>query len=298
MTEKAKETLDDLVRQISSTQASGFIRHHLFSDGADIPCRRWSLLNQFIVFVHGTGDARGIRQWNAAGRKVKKGAHSFGILVPMLYPKKQDEKDKEKEGDKPDGEEEPEKTLAGFKLMPVFRAEDTEGKALDYEEKMKSLDVERLPLVEVARKLGVTVQAGLTFDGSAASYRPSARRITMGTSDASVFLHELSHAVDYALPGRKKDYAFGEVVAELSAAFLGSLYGIEINIPNTKAYIGNWSGKSHVAFMLIDVVKRAEEIHGFVEKHRKKRSWKKRADREGILLKPKRMRRKTVFDFG
>jgi antirestriction protein ArdC len=296
MTEKAKETLDGLVRQISGAQTSGFIRHRLFSDGTEIPCRNWSPLNQFIAFVHGTDDARGIRQWNAAGRKVKKGARSFGILVPMLYPKKQEEKDRD-EG-KPGDEEEPEKELAGFKLMPVFRAEDTEGAPLDYEEKMKSLDIGQLPLIGVARKLGVTVKAGLTFGGSAASYRPGVKRITMGTADSSVFLHELSHAVDYALPGRKDDYAFGETVAELSAAFLGSLHGINIDIPSTKAYIDGWAGKGHAAFRLMDAVKRAEEIYKFVEAHKDKRRRKKQADHEGILLKPRRKRRKTVFDFG
>jgi antirestriction protein ArdC len=113
-----------------------------------------------------------------------------------------------------------------------------------------------------------------------------------------VFLHELSHAVDYSLPDRKDDYAYGEVVAELSAAFLGSLYGIDIHIPSTKAYIDNWAGKNnHAAFKLIDAVKRVEAIFSYVEAHRDKRK-RKKVEHDGILLKPKRARRKTVFDFG
>jgi hypothetical protein len=46
------------------------------------------MLNQFSVFLSGTHDARGIRQWNMVGRKVTKGAQALYIFVPMLYPEK------------------------------------------------------------------------------------------------------------------------------------------------------------------------------------------------------------------
>jgi hypothetical protein len=234
----------------------------------EIPCRNWSPLNQFITFIAGTRYARGIRQWNKAGRKVKKGAHAFYIFVPMLCPQRPETVRGMEErrlmpdtAGKAEAYDKAAKTLTGFKLMPVFAVEDTEGGPLDYEERFKALDVEALPLIDVAKSLGVTVQAGLIFDGCAGSFHPVKNRITMGTADSQVFLHELSHAVDNTLPGKSEDYAFNEVVAELSAAFLGSLYGVKVDIDNTKAYINGWSGKGHAAFKVTDALERVERIY-------------------------------------
>jgi hypothetical protein len=83
----------------------------------------------------------------------------------------------------------------------------------------------------------------------------------MGTANQQVFLHELSHAIDNTLPGKSDDYAFNEVVAELSAAFLGSLYNVDVDIASTKAYINGWSGKGHVAFKVADALERVEQIY-------------------------------------
>lgn len=258
MKKEAKAILDNLMAKISSETAAGFLRERLFSDGIKIPCRNWSFLNQLITFAEGTRDARGIKQWNSAGRKVKKGARAFHIFVPMLYPQNTAEQT-DKGGEPESGNTV--KTLTGFKLMPVFAVEDTEGEPLDYEERLKSLDVDKLPLIDIAKSLGVTVRAGLTFDGCAGSFHPGKNRITMGTACKQVFLHELSHAVDNILPGKSDDYAFNEVTAELSAAFLGSLYNVNIDIASTKAYIKNWSGKGHTAFKVADALERVEQIY-------------------------------------
>jgi integrase len=47
-----------------------------------LPCRRWSWSNQLITALHGYADARGFRQWEQAGRHVKKGERAFDILAP------------------------------------------------------------------------------------------------------------------------------------------------------------------------------------------------------------------------
>jgi hypothetical protein len=277
MKEKAKAILDDLMAKINNDTATKFVKDRLFSDGIEIPCRNWSLLNQFITFLAGTHDARGIRQWNKAGRTVKKGAKALHIFVPMLYPQKLGVMRSALERwAMPDNCTQTEingpiiKTLTGFKLMPVFAVEDTEGKPLDYEDRLKSFNVETLPLIDVARKLGVTVQAGLTFDGCSGSFSPDKNKITLGSANRQVFLHELSHAIDNTVPGKSSDYAFNEVVAELSAAFLGSLYGINVDIGSTKAYIKGWAGNGHVAFKVSEALQRVEEIYHFIESNRQK----------------------------
>jgi len=252
MTAKAKETLDNLMKEITADKAADFVMYRLFSDGISIPCKKWSLLNQFMTYHSGTRDARGFNQWKEAGRTVKKGAKAIYILVPMLYKNNS-------------GETEEEEKLTGFKAMPVFKAEDTEGAELDYEIKLREFDPSSLPLIDIAHSLGVTVSAGLT--GSAAGwFRPSDNSITMGCNNGQVFLHELSHAVDNVLPGKNSDYGFNEVVAELSAAFLCKLYGYSCNIDNTTAYIRSWSGNSHVAFTLIKALERVESIYHYIDK--------------------------------
>ena len=303
MTGKAKKTLDALVKKITGEKMVEFMtqRITLFTDGADIPCRKWSELNQFITFMMGgTSDARGVRQWAKAGRKVKKGAKAFYIYVPMIYTPHNPEKPETKTVDeetnaekKEDGKDK--KELAGFRLMPVFRVEDTEGKALDYEIRAKQLKIEDLPLIEVAQSLGVHVKTGpVKSKDAAGSYAARFKTITMNTANKQVFLHELSHAVDFALPNRKADYAFGEVVAELSSAFLGSLYGVPVDIPATREYIEYWAKNTgehhpgHAAFKVSQALSRVEEIYRFIEMKRQKLRGKAKKQPAPVSLdKPK-----------
>lgn len=256
---RRREILDGLTRQIMADGVNGYVRRRisLLCTVDDIPCMKWSRLNRLLTYFSGTDDARGIRQWADAGRHIKKGSRAFHIFTPMTR--------KEKDGES--GEET--EVLSGFRLTPVFRIEDTYGDELPYVTRLRSLDVDSLPLADVARKLGVEVRAA--FCGHAAgSFTPSKKLITMNSGDAQVFLHELSHAVDHELGGYGKgDYALGEVVAELSSAFLGSLYGIDVDIAATREYIKGWAGAGHVAFALARATDRVEAIYRHIEKQRK-----------------------------
>src|SRR5471032_1607766 len=49
-----------------------------------VPCRAWSWGNQLLCILSGTQDARGMKQWNAVGRSVKKGSKCFDIFVPLM----------------------------------------------------------------------------------------------------------------------------------------------------------------------------------------------------------------------
>jgi hypothetical protein len=259
MTEKAKEVLNNLVNKITTEETLEFMKMKLFSDDVDIPCQKWSFLNQFLVFLAGTYDARGIRQWAKVGRRLIKGCKAFYILVPMIAKM-------------PDNESnEPGKTiskLAGYKAMPVFRTEDTTGEPLNYEIKLHNFDPTSLPLIGVAKKLGVKVEAALTKDYYG-SFRLSDNKITMGTDDPQTFLHELSHAIDYHLPNFKRELVINEIVTELSSAFLGSLYGIKIDINNTIAYIQGYNGKANIVNNVMQSLQRVEEIYNYVRKSNK-----------------------------
>jgi len=92
------------------------------------------------MFMNDTEDARGFRQWQKVGRRVKKRAKAFYILTPVR--KKVPVKVKREEERVNDNGEievvEIEETilvdkLVGFKPVPVFRYEDTEGEPLPEE---------------------------------------------------------------------------------------------------------------------------------------------------------------------
>ena len=53
----------------------------------NVPCRAWSWSNQLLTALSGTADARGFRQWQEAGRSVRKGSKAFQILGPIMVRK-------------------------------------------------------------------------------------------------------------------------------------------------------------------------------------------------------------------
>ncbi len=264
-TSAVKHILDDLVSEICSGGAVRYLTDKVqrFDDGNTIiPLRSWSKCNQMIAFFHGTRDARTFNSWKEVGRYPKKGSHAFQIVAPLFKTEKDEASNEEKQ------------VLSGFRLINEFRVEDTEGEDLSYQIRMKNLKVEELPLIDVASKMGIRVQADLC--GSAeGSFSPYEKLIRMNCSDKQVFLHELSHAVIAEIKKKEKlDYAFEEICAELSSAFLGSLYGVNVDLQQTKAYIQGWAGKGHVAWKVIEAVDWVEKVYRFIETIRNKDSQK------------------------
>jgi hypothetical protein len=186
----------------------------------DIPSAKWSLLNRLLMLLAGTADARGIKQWNKVGRKVKKGAKAFRIFAPrIIRVKTQNPAEPLEDEDK--GIQERQKVV-GFLLIPVFRVEDTEGDPLTYED----LEVPDLPLMEVARAWGLEVKAIPGNTWFYGSFQASAGEISLASPEEKIFFHELSHGAHSRL-GRLKESApwQREMVAELSAAVLCRVCG-------------------------------------------------------------------------
>ena len=152
----------------------------------DVPCRRWSWHNQLLVALCGTVDARGIKQWNKAGRKVKKGCHAIWILAPCV--RKMTE-----EGDS--GKEKERQVIYGFRSVPVFAAEDTEGDPLPEGDDRYDSWVRELPLAEVAESWGINVGT-YTHQGNnpLGYYRYAAsgnQAVMLGVENLSTWAHEL-----------------------------------------------------------------------------------------------------------
>jgi hypothetical protein len=260
-TENARKLLNDLVRKLDTETLAAFCQKRLFASEAKLPMNNWSRLNQFAAFLSGTSDARGINQWREVGRWPRKGSHAFYILVPMFR-----NVPAENDSSIDDEQSEERKILSGFRCMPVFRVEDTEGKDLDYQIAMRAFDPSRFPLYQLSVGMGVTIRAGLTTD-CYGYFTPDKNAITLGTDDPTTYMHELSHAIDNAIPGKSEDRAFNEVVAELSSCFLCSLYGLPHHEEHTKAYIDSYQGRSPVAFQIMKAIDRVLGIYAFIESY-------------------------------
>jgi len=258
-TENAKRLLEGLVEKLDTQTIAAFCQKRLFASEADLPMSKWSRLNQFAAFISQTSDARGVNQWREVGRWPRKGSHAIYILVPMFRTAKPEQPT---EGPT-DQEGEEIKRLSGFRCMPVFRVEDTEGKELDYQQTLNAFDPSKFPLYQLAVSMGVKVAGGL-MSYAYGSFSPDSKQIKLGTDDPTTFLHELSHAVDNQLPGKSEDYAFNEVVAELSSCFLCTLYNLPHHEQHTKAYIQSYQGRASVAFQIMKAVDRVLEIYGYI----------------------------------
>ena len=188
----------------------------------DSPCREWSWSNQFIVALAGYSDARGFRQWEQVGRKVKKGEKAFPILCPCV--RKRTEKNEET------GKEEERSYVYGFTSAPVFGFEQTDGADLPTGDAHVDQWFRSLPLRGVAESWGLSLG---TFNGEKADYLgyyKHGQGIALGVENLATWAHELVHAADdrngtiTRKPGQQVD---NEIVAELGGAVLLEILGYE-----------------------------------------------------------------------
>ena len=227
MRPKVKEALDKIIDRFQSGDIPSAVAHSMFPF-PEVPSGKWSLTNRTLMFLSGTMDARGIRQWNSVGRFVKRGTKALYILVPYL-----------KRAD--DGIDEESYYLTGFGVCPVFRVEDTDGEPLEYQE----IEVPDFPLMDRAREWGISVK---TIPGNYrlfGYYAPDRKEIAVATSAECVFFHELAHAAHHILKGRLTpgQDPLQEIVAELSAQALALMVGksAEDTIGNTYRYISKYA---------------------------------------------------------
>ena len=185
----------------------------------EIPCRKWSFSNQLTAALRGHSDARGYRQWQEAGRFVKKGEKGFPILVPIHR--------KIEETDKETGKAESRMILSGFKHAVVFGLAQTDGKELPVDEETAGW-IKSLPLLEVAEKWELSVEAVSGSDRSPlGSFSPVSGGIAVAVKNLSTWCHELTHAADHKAGNLKErgQHWKSEAVAELGASVLLTILG-------------------------------------------------------------------------
>lgn len=234
MQDRVKQVLNNIVDKFKSGDIPEAVAMATYP-AANVPSSKWSFLNRTLMFLSGTGDARGFRQWQEVKRQVRKGAKAIYILVPCFRK----ELDEETGGEKI--------ILRGFKPTPVFMVEDTEGDKLDYE----LLEIPDLPLLDRAEEWGLSVRAIPGNYRYYGYYSSGRKEIALASPEEKVFFHELAHAGHERLMGSIKggQDPFQEIVAELCAQALCKLTGKETDnsLGNSYRYIEGYAEKLKMA---------------------------------------------------
>ncbi len=175
------------------------------------PCEKWSIGNRLLLAIQDTSDARGFKQWQEAGRQVRKGAKAIHILAPSTRKVTEE-----------DGTERV--IVTGFRGIPVFRVEDTEGPELAPAGNPSFVD--SLPLIEVARAWGIKVSV-LPAGSYYGAYYPGQNRIGLAVENLSTWAHELIHAADDRAGNlvERGQHWRSETVATFGSAVLLTLIG-------------------------------------------------------------------------
>jgi hypothetical protein len=244
--DKAKASLQTCLKRFEEGDFSTIAEIALLKRNTDIPFDRWSFSNKVIAWAQsGTLDCRGYRQWEQVGRRVKKGSRAVYILAPLIT-KIEDEETGETFN-----------KCYGFKGVPIFSVNDTEGDPIDYGYE----DVEPPPLIEVAKAFDLDV----TYEPLIGAYGAANLKtgnIRLATAEEQVFFHELVHAI--RVKGGmeikdEKDYAREEVIAEFGATVLAEMYGKDISGHAIK-YIKHYSEGKDPVRIIIGVLHEVEKV--------------------------------------
>lgn len=215
--EKVEKSIKELLKMFETERLPEAIAYTTIKAkaGCDTPCIKWSLGNQLLMMLAGTNDARGIKQWNAVGRRLKVGTKALYILSPRL--KKLKSKNDE------NGETIEKHILTGFSTAPVYRYEDTEGAELEVPDYTPPT---LPPLIDVAKKFNINVKYGPFTKRFYGYFQSGRNEIMLCTHEVETFFHELAHGVHNTFkPIKGGQHADQEIVAETVAAVLCNMYG-------------------------------------------------------------------------
>ena len=229
--DKVRKEIESLIEAFKTPESLNLVAKGFFTRGTDLPSDSWSVLNRIIMMSHNTTDARGYQAWKKVGRYGKKG-EAFSILAPILISVKKDK-------DKKESKDNMKKVLIGFRPIPVWPVEGTEGKDVDYG---ATSEMPEFLGKEVAESWGLTIEQGFENPSYYAYYSPVQKKILMATPSQQTFFHELSHAADDRITGVKGGQdPVQEIVAEMSASVLMTMMGLEAGTKNTYDYIERYA---------------------------------------------------------
>ena len=189
MNEKVENAIKGLMETLENGEVE-YMAKAVFKGTHSKPSDKWSFLNRLIMITNGTQDARTYATWLKAKRHVKKGSKAFYILQPIIGKKPKKNEDEE---DNP--------ALYGFRTIPEFGIEDTEGEPVPIDSFNANIPAK---FDKIISDLNLDIQTSAFTGGFYGFYgicRSGAKKIVLASPDLSVFVHELCHAVDDKLYG-------------------------------------------------------------------------------------------------
>jgi len=237
----AREIAESIVEQFKSGNIIAPLSQ-VFFQNPDLPSANYSVGNKLLIAltamfrgVNYTG-AGGFKFWQEKNRHVRKGEKAIYILAPLLGKREEEQEN---------GEKKTVSYIYGFKSIPVFAMEQTEGEPLAGQDDREEF-IKNLPFREVAEAWGISV--GVDYRPNALGYySPSAQLIGLAVKNLSTWAHELTHAAD----DRLHKLSFGqvkeeEIVAELGGAILLTLIGdtYSADIGGCWNYISSYAGNN------------------------------------------------------
>ena len=257
--ELVKNAIDNLISMFRDQQFQAEIGWQLIrrrKGDTPIPSDSWSAGNRWIMLASGTTIAMGFGQWhNQFGRRVKPGSKAFYIFAPLTRQLKTEE-DSGAEAIRP--------VLTGFRLIPVFRLQDTDGKPLPAQATITPAILP--PLFGVAEKLGLTVK-WQPFDGQVLGrYRPGTKEVLLSEQSALTFYHEVMHHLDSQIePIKAGRLCEAELIAEFGAQLLCGIQGITGYEASSYNYLKSYAvGKDPESVLksIMSIAARVERLVG------------------------------------
>ncbi len=237
--DKVRAEIEGLLDMFKEPESLDTMAKSMFHRGIDIPSDNWSILNRLIMMRHNTMDARGAKSWFRIGRKVLKGGN-FCIIAPKMIQVDETDKNGEPVIDKNTGKVKKRPILVGFRPIPVWPVEKTEGKDVDY--KMDK-EMPEFLCEKVAKSWDIDIKQGFDNPSFYAYFSPDRKEIVMATDNQQTFLHELIHVADEKVQGKLKpgQEASQEIVAEFGAAVLMRMFGLDAGTKNTFEYVKRYA---------------------------------------------------------
>ncbi|MBT2757926.1 hypothetical protein J7E71_18800 [Mesobacillus foraminis] len=247
---KTEEYFGEIVKGVR-----GILTDEKYKDYLDFSSKlpRYSFNNLMMIYMQNPQATyvAGMKTWNSLGRRVIKGEKSLKILAPIQKKFKE-----EKENNAGKKEVEEVTRIVGFKAVPVFDVQQTEGAPLplnpivpdkvepsDFAEKIYELLKEKMN-----EELPVTEKT-LERKGLYGYYSPSEHSITINedhdiTNKLTTLIHEYAHSIFHSPDGKYKDSGkdVKETQAESFAYLTCKYFGLDssrFTFPYLVSYASN-----------------------------------------------------------
>jgi len=144
------------------------------------------------------------------------------------------------------------------------------------ESKFNDFDINKLPLINVARYLNIRVEKTkqISYNGL---FNPFKNSIMLGDDNKETFLHELAHAVDHIfktvdhiIESNDDDKIYAEITAEMVAITLANIFNVSIDLEYSKYYMERYTGKDNLFFVINQSKERILQICKYIVECQKK----------------------------